>query len=346
MKYILSFTFVFMIGFTSCNAQSTKEDTIYVAFWNLENLYNTVDDPLKKDEEFLPSGSKEWTEERLDKKNYNLARVIRLMGNGNGPDILGVCEIEHLDLLDSLIAKFLNDFNYRAAGLEAPDERGIENALIYNADKFTLLEVKGDTVRLADGYPTRLILECSLLSKMGDTLFVFINHWPSRRGGELESEKNRIEAARVLKKNVDFLFAKNSESKIIIMGDFNDEPVNVSISEVLNAQPVCIDSVNDELKNTGLYNLAYNLFSNGEGSYKYQDKWNMLDQIIISGNFFNSKRVSYTCNTFEVFKPSIMVTRTGKFAGTPFPTYGGSRYLGGYSDHFPVQAKFIVKGKK
>ncbi len=345
MKFYVSLVFVLMFGFTSCNAQASAEDTLYVAFWNLENLFDTVDDSLKNDEEFLPAGGKEWTNERLDKKYYNLARVIRLMGNGNGPDILGVCEIEHKYLLDSLTSKFLSDLNYSSAGLEAPDERGIENGLIYNADKFSLLSVTGDTVVLSDGYPTRLILGCTLVSKNNDTLNIFVNHWPSRRGGEQESEINRIEAAKILRKNVDELLSINSESKIIIMGDFNDEPGNISISEVLNAQPVCHDTIEQKIKDTGLYNLSYTLYKNGEGSYKYRESWNMLDQIIISGNFFNIEKLSYSCNTFEVFKPSIMVTRTGKFAGTPFPTYGGSRYLGGYSDHFPVQVKFVVKEK-
>lgn len=326
--------------------QKGVDDTLVVAFWNLENLFDTIDDENKNDGEFLPDGSKEWTEERLDKKYYNLSRVIRLMGDSKGPDILGVCELEHQYLLDSLTSKFLNDFNYKSLALEAPDDRGIDNGLIYNADKFSLLAVRGDTVLLGDGYPTRLIFGCTLLTKTKDTLFVFVNHWPSRRGGEEKSEVNRISAAQVLKKNVDDLLSVNESRNIIILGDFNDEPSNKSILEILQAHPAeCSEStVNDKKDLSALYNLSYQSFEAGDGSYKYQDNWNMLDQIIISGNICVGDRVQYVSGSFEVFKPLIMVTRTGNFAGTPFPTFGGSRYLGGYSDHFPVRAKIVLKG--
>ncbi|QQS37992.1 MAG: hypothetical protein IPM56_08660 [Ignavibacteriales bacterium] len=346
MYKIFMILFISTAGIMCSCAQQSTADTITVGFWNLENLFDVVDDPVKNDEEFLPAGNKEWTADRLEKKLYNLARVIRMMGDSYGPDILGVCEIEHQALIDSLTSKFLNDINYKTAALEAPDERGIDNGLIYNSDKFTLLSVKGDTVHLDDGYPTRLILGCTLLSKYGDTICVFVNHWPSRRGGETESEPNRINAAKVLRKNVDSLLNLNSQRQIIIIGDFNDMPDNKSITDHLRAVPDnCGDSVSVVISDTQLYNLAYIPYKSGSGSYKYQDNWNMLDQIIITGNFFNSNKVQYLCNSFEVFKPSVMITRTGKFAGTPFPTYGGSRYLGGYSDHFPVTAKFILKGE-
>ena len=140
-----------------------QKDTITIAQWNLENLFDTVDDPNKNDEEFTPSSTKEWTMDRLNTKLYNLSRVIGSIDNNKGPDILGVCEVEHKALLDSMIVKFLHNKNYKVAYKESPDNRGIDNGLIYNADLFSLLSVKGDTIKLNDGYPTRLILNVNLL---------------------------------------------------------------------------------------------------------------------------------------------------------------------------------------
>lgn len=340
MKLSILFLILF---FTSINSFS-KNDSLYVAFWNLENLFDAEDDPIKDDTEFLPSGDKEWTADRLEKKYYNLARVIRSMNNNKGPDVLGVCEVEHQYLLDSLTAKYLPDMNYKSAHVEAPDNRGIDNGLIFNKDKFTLLNIISDTVNLDDGYPTRLILNVNLLTKDLDTLRFFVNHWPSRRGGELESEVNRIRAAEVLRKRIDSYFSLNSYSKIIVMGDFNDEPVNTSLLETLKAYPLTCDSIPQgdvfsvEKK---LFNLSYSSFADGEGSYKYKDNWNMLDQIIISGSMLTGKNYNYYCGSFSVYKPDFILTKTGSFAGTPFPTYGGKRYLGGYSDHFPVVSIFI-----
>jgi len=323
-----------------------ERDTITIASWNLENLFDTIDDANKNDEEFMPSSSKEWTVDRLNTKLYNLARVIRSMNKEKGPAILGVCEVEHKSLLDSMIVKFLHDKNYKIAYKESPDGRGIDNGLIYNADLFSLLSVKGDTIKLDDGYPTRLVLNVNLLTRDNDTLHIYVNHWPSRRGGEEESEKNRVKAAETLRQDIESNFKRNSKSKIIILGDFNDEPNNNSILKELKAVPFYCDTTNYVETHRELYNLAYPSFAEGLGSYKYRDDWNMLDQVIISGSLIDSKNIYYVCNSFEVYKPLIMVTRSGKYEGTPFPTYGGSRYLGGYSDHFPVVTKFIIVNKK
>jgi endonuclease/exonuclease/phosphatase family metal-dependent hydrolase len=342
MNKVLIFTLLVFIF--SYNIYSRQSDTISVAFWNLENLFDTVDDPNKNDEEFLPSGDREWTHDKLDTKLYNLSRIIRSMNNSNCPDILGVCEVEHQHLLDILVSKFFSDKNYKIAYLESPDGRGIDNGLIYNSELFSLLFVKGDTVKLDDNYPTRLVLYVGLLTKDKDTLHVYVNHWPSRRGGEVESEPNRIKAAETVRASVDKNFELNSQSKIIIIGDFNDEPINVSILNGLKATPFYCDTTRYIGSQAELYNLSYPTFADGLGSYKYRDDWNMLDQIMVSGAFINSENFYYVCNSFEVYKPGDMVTKLGKYEGTPFPTFGGRTYLGGYSDHFPVVTKFILKG--
>ncbi len=332
-----------------CSAQESKNDTLFTASWNLENLFDTVNDSLKEDEEFLPGSIKNWTAERLDKKLNNLARVIRSMNNGRGPDILGVVETEHQSLLDSMDEKFLADMNYKSAYIESPDNRGIDNGIIYRGDKFRLLSVTGDTINLADGYPTRLILNAELLTSTDDTIYVFENHWPSRRGGESESEINRIAAAKVLKKNTDEILAHNAQSLILIMGDFNDEPTNNSILNTLKAKPVLCDSISGKLpesKPDELYNLAYGDYNEGSGTYKYKNDWNMLDQIIVSNELLTGENIHYICGSFSIYKPDFLVTHSGKYEGTPFPTYGGNKYLGGYSDHFPVTAEFVIIPKK
>ncbi|HPI38983.1 MAG TPA: hypothetical protein PK397_13665 [Ignavibacteriaceae bacterium] len=319
-----------------------KNDTLVIAFYNLENLFDTVDDPLINDEEWLPESEKKWDEEKLNKKMFNLSRVNRAMNNNNGPDILGVCESENEGVIKEMVNKFMPDLNYEVAYKESPDNRGIDVGLVYRSEKFSLLNVSGDTVHLPDNYPTRLVLRVDLLNKMSnDTLFVFVNHWPSRRGGEEKSEKNRVAAAATLRKNVEGIFENYCNANVIIMGDFNDEPANISISEVLKALPYDCETAN-ELNEKSLYNLAFAAKMRGEGSYKYRDQWNMLDQIIVSNSIIKSENNHYLCNSFEVYKPEFIQTRSGKYEGAPFPTFGGASYLKGYSDHYPVIAKIII----
>lgn len=338
--FISLFALFFFNSFAA--AQNINDDTLFVAFWNLQNLFDTEDDPLTKDEEFLPSAEKEWTQERLDKKFYNLSRVIRLMNNGNGPDILGVCEVEHKALLDSMVNKFLHDLEYDVAYMESPDERGIDNGLIYKKNIFELVNVSADSVFLSAQDKTRLLLKV-VLKANDELLNIFVNHFPSRGGGEFESQPKRIKAAEVLKKNVDIILNSDQLANVIVIGDFNDEPNNKSIAEVLSAEKYFCDSTS--YSNSLLLNLSYEKFNQGIGSYRYKDDWNMIDQIIVSRNLIDGKVFNYVCGSFEVFKPFLLQTHTGKFEGTAFPTYGGNRYLGGFSDHYPVISKFIIKKK-
>lgn len=337
--------FIFILGSLLVRCQP-HDDTLYLAFWNQENLFDTIDDRSIDDEAFLPDGEMQWTEDRLDKKMYNQARVIRAMNDENGPDILGVCEVENQAVLEEMVNTYLSDLNYKIAYIESPDNRGIDNGLIFKSDKFTLLNVQADTVHLSDGWPTRLIFGANLITNENKKITVFVNHWPSRSGGQIESEPKRIAAAQTLRDAVDRIFQADSSSNIFIIGDFNDDPVNVSVLETLKAHPIKCDSLTSEYEfNSGgeLFNLSYENYEKGEGSFKYKDTWNMLDQIIVSGSLIIGNDINYVCNSFKVFKPDLIVTQSGQYEGTPFPTYGGRRYLGGYSDHFPVTAKFKIK---
>jgi len=323
------------------NAQDAVRDSLYVANWNLENLFDTADDPNKNDEEFLPGSKKEWNDYRFEKKIYNLTRVINYMNGGCGPDILAVEEVENIIVLKKLTYS-LKSRDYVIVYRNSPDERGIDAALIYDRSIFMIDSVAALHVELPTKYPTRDILHVVLIHKKSkNKIHVYVNHWPSRRGGEAKSEPNRIAAASVLKASLDTLSQTAPNSRVIIIGDFNDNPNNESIVKTLGTESY--DCTQAGLPKENLVNLAYKKFEDGEGSYLYRSKWDMIDQIILSKSLFEKNKIMYSCNSFEIIKPDFMVFKEGKRKGGAIPTYEGNLYIGGYSDHFPVGAKFFVK---
>ncbi len=322
------------------SAQSAVRDSFYVANWNVENLFDTMDDPNKNDDEFLPGSKKEWNDYRFEKKIYNLTRVINFMNHGCGPDILSVEEVENINVLKNLVYS-LKDRNYVMVHRDSPDERGIDVALIYDRSIFMIDSVAALHVELPTKNPTRDILHVVLIHKKSNAkIHVYVNHWPSRRGGEIESEQNRIAAASVLKSSLDTLAQTAPNSEVIIIGDFNDNPNDESIVKTLGTQNY--DCSQKELPKETFVNLAYNKFANGEGSYLFRGKWDMIDQIILSKSLFEKDKIRYGCSSFEIIKPDFMVFKDGKRKGGAIPTYEGNLYIGGYSDHFPVGAKFYV----
>lgn len=335
-----------LISSISCtqnnNSIAQTSNNFFVANWNVQNLFDTINDPDKNDEEFLPGSEIDWNESRLNTKLSHLADVIKFMNKGNGPDVLGVEEVEHKSLLQKMINNFIKGGKYKIAYSESPDKRGIDNGLIYNTLKFDLIRAKPLKINFDEPKSSRDILHVELkYRKDNEVLHVFVNHWPSRREGLKTSEKFRINAAESLLEEVNKLKNIDPKSNIIILGDFNDMPANISISRILNASDFNCDK--DSSSNSYLLNLAFKLFQEGKGTYKYRDHWNMLDQIIISNSLFDDKGIEYECDSFHIIKPDFMVEKGGKYDGYPFPTYGGRKYLGGYSDHFPVGANFILK---
>ncbi|MBU1098150.1 MAG: endonuclease/exonuclease/phosphatase family protein [Bacteroidetes bacterium] len=317
----------------------------YLASWNLENLFDNLDDPDKNDEEWLPEGSKKWDDEKLNYKIKNLSKIIRYMNDLDGPDILGVVEVEHQHLLDTLLNRHFCDRQYKVAYHESLDNRGIDCGLIYDSALFSLKNITPLEVKLDDGYPTRYILQVELeIKNFEEIIYVFVNHWPSRRGGESESESNRISAAETLNSALHKIYNEEKSPNIFIVGDFNDEPDNISIHDTLGASEYYCDSllISSPKK---LYNLAYKKFKDGLGSYMYKSQWNMLDQIIVSESVISENNLNYVCNSFELVKPEILLTLTGSYKGASRPSYAGNRYLGGFSDHFPVGARFVIKRK-
>ncbi len=339
IKITILLIFIFNISSQQCTAQLEEKNQFNLISWNVENLFDIYDDPNKIDEEYLPSAEREWTEERFNTKLKNLAHVIKNISDGTSPDIIGLQEIENREVLEIFVNKYLNFKNYKIAHVDSPDARGIDNALIYNSKLFEIISVEGLKIDLPGGGNTRDILFVKLEDANKNIFHFFVNHWPSRREGLKKSEPNRMRAAEVLHEKVKQLMENDPFSNIIILGDFNDMPSNISISEILGAEKFNCGEILPE-SGSNLFNLSYELFQKGIGSYKYRDHWNMLDQIIISRNLITGNKVIFECGSFNVLKPAEMVTRSGKYKDTPFPTYGGKRYLGGYSDHFPVGAKF------
>jgi predicted extracellular nuclease len=317
-----------------------SQDTLTIAFWNVENFFDTLNTNGKNDEEFSPASKKHWNSERYQSKVLHLAQVIGDMNGSRGPDILGMSETETKEVVDDLVNSTIKNLNYKVVRIQSPDERHISTALIYKSDKFELLNAEGDTVHLENNHPTRLILHVSLLMKNNETLHVFVNHWPSRLGGQDASEINRVTAAKTLRASVDNLLKKDLAANIVIMGDFNDEPTNNSIKRDLNAEEFICDSADFSYS---LHNLAWEKKRKGEGTLKFQDQWNMLDQIIVSSVDVQSTHLPFyfLCGSFTIFKPVYMIETDEKYTGSPLPTYGGNKYLAGYSDHFPVVAKFL-----
>jgi endonuclease/exonuclease/phosphatase family metal-dependent hydrolase len=306
-------------------------------FYNVENLFDTEDDPQKSDNEFLPDGVRHWTKGRYQTKLNNIAKVITSAGEWEAPALVGMSEVENDKVLKDLtLYSPLKKADYRFVVTESPDTRGIDVALLYQRDKFKYIAHSAYTIRFPynNRKKTRDILHVTGLVLSRDTVDVFVCHFPSRRGGEQESEPDRIYVASVLKNKVDSLMNIRKNAHIIIMGDFNDEPSNKSISQTLKAKPV-----SKNIERRSLYNLFLPFEKkNNIGSYKYGKQWNLLDQIIVSGNLIEgSKAIRVQTQTATIFRRDFMVTDDKTHGGKrPKKTFHGNKHEGGYSDHLPV----------
>lgn len=313
------------------NGEAQGKRGLTLAFYNVENLYDTIDDPQVDDDEFLPAAKSAWNAQRYQQKLKNLSTVIDSIGGG--PSILGLCEVENRVVLEDLIGtERLRRKNYGIVHENSPDKRGIDVALLYRKKVFVPLFHKMIRVAKDDDpeFITRdIMLVKGLLRKK--PMYIFINHWPSRRGGEELSEGKRLSASRAARFSVDSILKSNPNAAIVLMGDFNDEPGDSSIAKVLGASSM-VD------QNEGpLFNTMASLKARGDGSHSFSNKWHMLDQIIISKYLILSKKgIRFRQESSSVFRPSWLQDKNPKYQGSPFRTYAGTKYLGGYSDHFPV----------
>lgn len=329
---------LFLISCLSATAQQqlTSSKSFVVMSYNIENLYDTINDPDKDDEEFLPDGKNKWTSERYLKKLEQISKVITTPNEKNLPAVIGFYEIENQKVIQDLAATDkLAKGKYDVIHFNSPDKRGIDVGMLYRKNKLKIISSKALYVKLPEEppYPTRDILMVKGVTGKTDTLYFFFNHWPSRRSGAETSEKNRVAAASVLRHSIDSILKISTAAKIIMMGDFNDYPNNISISQTLGA-----DTLYQPGKNTGLFNLCYSLESNNEGTYNFKGDWGMLDQFIVSYNLLNAKiGLHVHANAAKILKESWMLyTNKETQESKPNSTYGGNNYYGGYSDHLPI----------
>lgn len=339
--------FAFFLLFTSSGAfsQVNKYKVSLIGFYNLENLYDTVNNTTINDDEFLPNSERQYNSKIYNDKINRMSSVISQMGTDINPDglaILGVVEIENDTVLTDLIhSTNLKDKKLQYVHYNSPDLRGVDVAMIYNPKYFKPLQSAPLFVKLPSGskesYFTRDVLYVKGLLD-GDTIHVFVNHWPSRSGGEERSIPARAAAAGVCKHVVDSLMAVNPQSKVIIMGDLNDDPISPSVTKVLNAK-----GIQKEVAPTGLFNPWWEMYKKGIGTLAYQDAWGLFDQIIVSGAWLEKNQKGYFYQKASIFNKDFLVQKTGKFRGYSKRTWDGMTYNYGYSDHFPVYVMLLKK---
>lgn len=324
---ILFLIFYCSIGFST--------PTFRIMFYNVENYFDTTDDPERNDNDFLPDGKKHWTSSKMEEKKNSIARVIATVGEGTPPAIVGLCEVEN-DYVLKLLTRYspIKKWKYNFVHYESPDSRGIDVALLYDKTQFELISSKCIPIIFSKGRSTRDILYVSGKTNNGILLHVFVTHAPSRIGGKNNSEPRRVAVMSMIKQHCDSILAVNSNANIVIMGDFNDTPEDKSIRVTLGAKPLVEPFCNDSL-----YNMLYSFVGNPYiGTHKHQSQWSVLDQIIVSGNLLNTGLLNP--NSAYIFRADFLLEEDKRNMNVrPKRTYNGLRYQEGYSDHLPVVIK-------
>lgn len=318
-------------------------DTALVAFYNVENLYDTANDPQTDDDDFTPGGQYNWTKENYTAKLGQLAKALGRMGL-NGPDVFGLVEVENRLVVNELVKTApLNARAYAVSHEDSRDERGVDAALVYDTRTWQFVSQSKYTVTLPDrNDKTRDILFTELKSKRnGETVYFLVNHWPSRREGQLESEPNRLAAAKVLRSAVDQILRTDADANIVIMGDFNDDPDNTSMSKVLKASLQSMGVDEDDLFNA----IASQHLPSSRGSLEYNDRWNLFDQLIVSGNLLQrDSKIQYMSGSANIFDPEWMQVGFGRAKDNPKRfIFRDKVQKDGFSDHFPVFLKLKLQ---
>ncbi|WP_298364074.1 endonuclease [uncultured Lutibacter sp.] len=300
-----------------------------IAFYNLENLFDTVNDPNTLDDDFTPKGKKNWNYKRYKRKLKKLGSVISQLGlkkSFYAPAIVGLVEVENQKVVEDLAnSPNLRNENYGVVHYDSPDERGIDVALLYKKELFELLSSETFPLFLTSENGERDYTRDVLMVKgnlNGELVYVLVNHWPSRRSGEDITEEKRIMAAELVVSIVNKIQNETENAKIIIMGDFNDDPDSKSVKQYM--------------VNNTFYNPMERLINTGNGTLNHKGNWHLFDQIIFSKNFISFEERKHSFKYAEVFDEHFLKEWKGKFKGNPFRTYVGKWYLGGFSDHFPV----------
>ncbi len=337
MRSILAFFLTFSFFSLAQGQGKTDYQVVAVGFYNLENLFDTTDDPLIRDEEFLPDGERAWNEEKYNEKLGNMAYVISKMGKELSPQgisVLGVSEIENKKVLEDLVAHpKLKDKDFGIIHFDSPDKRGIDVGLIYQKGHFEPIESENHPIYIYQGERRKFTRDVLYVrgKLAGDDISFMVNHWPSRSGGEARSAPFRKAAAKRVKEIQDSIEQIRPNTKLIIMGDLNDDPTSQSVKSVLKAKKE-IESV----KAGGLYNPMESFYNKGIGSNAWRDSWSLFDQVILSEALLDKKQDGLFYYQAHIFNKKFLTQKSGQYKGYPFRTFAGGSYKGGYSDHFPV----------
>lgn len=343
MKKLLLIPALLLIAQFCLSGQGQQYKVGCIGFYNLENLFDTLDTPGVRDTEFTPTGANRYDTRVYLEKLDNLARVVSELGTDLTPDgvaVLGVAEIENRKVLEDFVFHpRIKDRNYEIVHYDSPDERGIDVALLYQPRYFQVTGSRAIPLLIYEGNGernfTRDVLYVSGLFD-GEPLHILVNHWPSRSGGEAATQPYRNAAAMLCKNVCDSLTQIDPNARIILMGDLNDDPTSPSVRKVLQA-----NHKKKEVQPGGLFNPMYDFYKKGVGTLAYRDTWNLFDQIILSYGLINPQAGGYRFYQAHIHNKPYMVQKMGHFQGYPFRTYGGNTYLGGYSDHFPVYVYLI-----
>lgn len=364
MKHYLPIIFSFL--FVSLAWSQTDEPELSsgqqvrcIAFYNLENLFDTIHDEGKNDYEYLPDGGMKWTAYKYEQKIQKMAYAISQLGTDidpRGAMCVGVAEVENIGCLNDLCRELEKyDRHYSPILLEGPDRRGVDVGFLYNADMFKPTSVKGYELHAhySDGGLVRSRLQLLVsgytyednskqfvknANNRMEKLHIIVNHWPSRYGGELTSRATRDTAAMLCRSICDSLYLKDAGAKIIIMGDLNDDPFNHSCAHVMDAK-----KHREEVKPKGFFNTMWLKLDNGVGSLAYQGSWNLFDQIIISEPLLNAPLTSkgWVYWKSQVFNKPFLTVQEGKDKGTPLRTHKSGVWQNGYGDHYPTMIYLI-----
>lgn len=343
-KHLACFCFALSLSLRNAQAQQVDTLTFRVVSYNVENLFDLRHDSLKNDYEFLPSSVRHWNYSKYRKKLNALARTLIAIGEWTPPALVALCEVENDSVLRGLTRySLLREADYRYIVTHSPDERGIDVALLYQRHLFKPLSHQ--SIRITPPpktlRPTRDILHVCGLLMNGDTLDVFIAHFPSRRGGAKASEPYRLHVAQVLRQTIDSLINHRQLPQLLLMGDFNDPPTSKAVRKVLQVQ---VPSPEETPAPNRLYHLLARKAKGQRayGSYKYQGHWELIDHLIVSGNLLRPTNGLHTSEAqADVFTAPFLLEPDRKYGGMqPSRTYTGPRYHGGVSDHLPVVAIF------
>lgn len=343
-----SFMLILLLFFGHALWAQTPYELHTIAFYNVENLFDAIDDPTTDDDDRTPNGKDRWTESIYQKKLTNTARVIQQIGQSvaqNPPVLVGLCEVENRKVIEDLVRQpSLQAYNYGIIHFESPDERGIDVALLYRKSFFVPEHFRKHVLYLYNNKRERDYTRDQLVVTgflEGERIHVVVNHWPSRSGGQARSAPYRVKAAKLNKRIIDSIQRLEPTAKILSMGDFNDDPTDEAFKIVLQTT----GDKKQALNQGQLFNPMEQLFKNGVGSSSYRDRWHMLDQIYMTHYWLKPDNHSWRYWKAAVFQPPFLINQKGRYKGYPFRSFTGGRFTNGYSDHFPVYAYVIRQPK-